>query len=501
MFRFRPRPGALLILAALCWGGPVAVGQTQPTTAQAGSGPNRSPATPPRTTGSAASRPADSVQGLSRRQRLLPAGFADASTVDEPTKTEETTDNSTETQIDPAQKPEREEFDPAVERERRKSIQGYLDPLIKDLMNELRVPGAAIAIVRRNRVYMMQGYGFGDLTTKARIDAIRTRFPVGRVSANITAAAVLHAADRGLLQLNSPADSYLPRPLPRPRGRGLTIEDLLLRKTGLAAVSQNGGFESRAQAPALDEYIRRARPAFRQRDGGPSDYEISVLGRILEGQSRLSYAEHIRQFFFRPIGMNRSSFAYLNESAKIPDGRTAAAGADLEAPAGWARPYRYEFEQGSSQSNTSTGRFKKLPARYFAPAPALGLSTTAGDMARYLVMLLDRGRFGQARLLGEEAVQQMLDIRNEDRFLRPTYYYGFEAFAAYKTEAETASDRIAAQPAAQRALITKGDLPGYAAVLCVAPEKEFGVFLATNSHSPEFRDRVLHAFLDRFVFR
>jgi CubicO group peptidase (beta-lactamase class C family) len=480
----RPRTTALLVLAVLCWAGTMGVGQTAPTADQAR--PNRSPAVAPLTRGSA-----ERQENRSNRQNRLPVRDRI------PDATADPNDASAENDDSNKQRPGREEFNPAEERERRESIQAFLDPLIKDLMSELRVPGAAIAIVRRDRVYMMQGYGFGDLTTKARVDAIRTRFPVGRISANITAAAALHAVDRGLIRLESPADAYLAAALPRPLGTSITVEDLLLRETGFAAVSENAGYASVARAPTLDEYLLRTRPAYRRRDTGPSDYEANLLGRILERQSRLRYADHIKQFFFLPIGMNRSGFAFLNADTVARDDGVAAglrtrAGADVTAPAGWARPYRYDSNKSSGEDHVS-GRFARLPARYFAPAPALGLSTTAGDMSRYLVMLLDGGRFGQARLLAEDAVGRMLDIRSEDRFLRPTYYYGLEPLRSEETG-------LAGRPAAARALVSIGDLPGYSAVLCLAPEKEFGLFLVTNSHAPKFRERVMRGFLDRFVF-
>ena len=395
LLRFRTVALACLLASLALLGHPGFAQNSNPTAGA--DGPKRSPAIGPQTRGSAATR---AKPDRSRRQNRLPANGAQPIDPANPNQSGDNNGSPTDsgkgdansTNGDDSRDPGRKAFDPEEDRRTRASIQAYLDPLIKDLMSELRIPGAAIAIVRRDRVYMLQGYGFGDLTGKARVDAIRTRFPVGRVSAALTAAAVLHAHDRGLLGLQAPADSYLEYPLPRPLGTRLRVEDLLLRETGFAAVGANGGYAAPGLAPGLDEYLKRTRPAYSRRDSGPSDYEINLLGRILERQSRLAFAAHLEQFFFRPIGMNRSSFDYLNPQNASSNARsgdttrdsaTAQPAADQNAPAGQARPYRYE----SAAVTGGEGRFIQLPARYFAPAPALGLSTTAGDMARYLVML------------------------------------------------------------------------------------------------------------------
>ena len=416
----------------------------------------RMPSIAPQTTGSAAAVTASDAARRSRRQSLLPARIppdtTDTSNTDNPTKPTSG----------------REELDPEVERERQRSLAAYMNPLMNNLMSELRVPGAVLAIVRRDRVYLLQGYGYGELTGRARVDAIRTRFPVGQISALVTAAAVLHAIDRGQLDRNVPADAYLTDALPRPLGKSITINDLLLRNSGLAALSENGGFASRGEAPGLRDYIRRKQPAFRRRDTGPSDYEFNLLGYILERSSRLAFADHLNTFFFRGLGMNASGYEFLG-SRSIPDGE--------------ARPYAYGDEA-----------YTALPVRLFAPAPALGLSTTGSDMARLLVMLSEEGRFGQARLLSETNAKRMLDTTNDDRFLRPTYYYGLQPLEEFETSTP-------GLPAARRGLVSYGDLPGYSAVVCFIPSREMGLFLATNSHSPELREKVLRGFLERFAFR
>ncbi len=498
--RFRNIALACLLATLAGLGHPGFAQNSNPTAGA--DGPKRSPAIGPQTRGSAATR---AKPDRSRRQNRLPANGGQVIDPANPNQSGDNNGSPDDSGKDDgeSQGPQRKAFDPEEERRTRASIQAYIDPLIKDLMSELRIPGAAIAIVRRDRVYMLQGYGFGDLTGKARVDAIRTRFPVGRVSAALTAAAVLHAHDRGLLGLKAPADSYLEYPLPRPLGARLSVEDLLLRETGFAAVGENGGYAAPGLAPGLDEYLKRTRPAYRRRDSGPSDYEINLLGRILERQSRLSFAAHLEQFFFRPIGMNRSSFDYLNPqnaASNIPSGDSNATqtAADQNAPAGQARPYRYEPAAAAG----GEGRYIQLPARYFAPAPALGLSTTAGDMARYLVMLLDGGRFGQARLLAKDSASRVLDLRDDDRFLRPSYRYGLEPLLADAQNSNTVRDAKSQSlvVSSRRALINRGDLPGYTAALLFAPDQEYGVFLAANSGSPQFRERVLQAFLKRFVF-
>ena len=359
----------------------------------------------------------------------------------------------------------------------RQTVQSFMDARVRSAMSRRRIPGAAIAIVRGERVYMLQGYGSGDLNSPLRkIDAIRTRFPVGQISATITAAAGLHAIDRGQLDASAPADSYLNTTLPRPFGKQLRINDLLRRETGFAALQQNGGYASAAEAPTLARYVQNF-PEFRRRSIGPSDYEFALLGYILERRSGRPFAQHLERDFFRAIGMNESSFRSLPAQRK----QNALRRARDRDIARFAKGYRLQRGQTGSVS------YSALPERVFAPAPALGLYSSAGDMSRFMVMLLNEGRFGKSRLLSKTAAKRILSTEDEDRFLQPGYRFALQPLPQFDEDPSGV-------------LLNYGDLPGYTAVLCLDPISELGLFLVANRAAPEFRDELLRAFLNRFIF-
>jgi CubicO group peptidase (beta-lactamase class C family) len=401
----------------------------------------------------------------------------------------------------------------------KQNIGAYVRTRLPVLMNEYRVPGAVLAFVRRGQVYVLDGYGYGDLEHQARVDPLRTRFPVGQISTTITTAAVLRAHDQGLLDLSVPADTYLADILPRHSGRSLTIDDLLRRQTGFAALRETAGFTAPAEVPSLADYLRRKLPDFHRRDDEASEYEISLLGHILERQSRLSFADHLDRLFLRSLGMTASSFQFPRQDtlANVTDESAATDGesAQPQTIATWARGYRYlasKHDTGEAArvaGAVSYATFEILPDLYYAPAPALGLSTTGQDMTHFIKMLLQKGVSGNARLLSEASAKRMLDVSVDDRFLRPTYYYGLTPYPYDPAPRATAdgprgdgrpysSGGVA--PPAYRILVNYATLPGYAAVLCLIPGQDTGIFFITNSFAPELRDRVLRELLDRFVF-
>ncbi len=330
-------------------------------------------------------------------------------------------------------------------------VAGFVDPIIRRSMQRHNTPGSVVCLVQNGRVYFLRGYGYADVADRVQADPWRLRFPVGQISSVFTAAAILQSRDRGLLELNTPARYYLRETLPRYDGRRITIEHLLERRTGFAPLRDNGGVENRNLLKSLSDYVYERRPRLNSRDTGPSDYEIGVLGYILERKYQSSFADHMRRSFLYPLGMRNSTFDHLED-----DDRTA-------------KSYRF-----------SNGSYTKLPELYYSPAPALGLRTSAGDMARFMAMLLDDGLLGTVRILNPDSIRRMLppsEAGTERRFA-----YGLEPF----------------QRGRARGYIRRGSLSGYAAVMVLLPERKAGIFIAQNNYAPDMYETVMRSVIDEF---
>ncbi|MCE3028710.1 class C beta-lactamase [Salinicola sp. DM10] len=83
-----------------------------------------------------------------------------------------------------------------------------VDPLIETLMQQERIAGMAVAIVRRDGVQVLD-YGVADREKRQPVDA-DTLFEIGSLSKPFTATLATLAAVRGKLDLDAPVSQYLP---------------------------------------------------------------------------------------------------------------------------------------------------------------------------------------------------------------------------------------------------------------------------------------------------
>ncbi len=121
-------------------------------------------------------------------------------------------------------------------------------------------------------------------------------------------------------------------------------------------------------------------------------------------------------------------------------------------------------------------------------APAGALYATATDMAHFMIAQLQKGRYGDARILEEETFEDLhgRGFRNHPQ-LRAYTYGGFSEFVAH----------------GQRLLAKEGDVGGFASTLVLLPEENVGFFAAFNGAFDLFgveepREELLTQFLDHY---
>ena len=83
-----------------------------------------------------------------------------------------------------------------------------VDAFIEDAMRERGVPGAAIVVVRGDRIVHMKGFGEAD--GRGRAVTPQTPFRIGSSTKSFTAMAVMQLVERGKVDLQAPVRRYLP---------------------------------------------------------------------------------------------------------------------------------------------------------------------------------------------------------------------------------------------------------------------------------------------------
>lgn len=84
------------------------------------------------------------------------------------------------------------------------------DALLNDLVNEKKVPGLAITVLKDGKTFFQKGYGYPDLENKAPIDPRKTIFRIASVSKPIASTALAHMVNDGLIDLDTSFYKYVP---------------------------------------------------------------------------------------------------------------------------------------------------------------------------------------------------------------------------------------------------------------------------------------------------
>ena len=158
-------------------------------------------------------------------------------------------------------------------------------------------------------ILLSKGYGAANLEHSIP-NTPQTKFRLGSITKQFTAAAILKLQEQNLLNVNNSLATYLPE---YPHGEQITVHQLLNHTSGIPNYTSFKDFESKKTTPMkLDELIDwfKDRPlAFTP--GKRFSYSNSgyvVLTKIIETVSDLSYADYLKRYIFEPLEMTNSGY-------------------------------------------------------------------------------------------------------------------------------------------------------------------------------------------------
>ncbi|MEO9891602.1 serine hydrolase domain-containing protein [Aurantibacter sp.] len=84
------------------------------------------------------------------------------------------------------------------------------DALLSILVNDKKVPGIAITVIKAGDILLQKGYGYADIASQKLIDPKRTVFRIASISKNIAAATLAHLIDEEVINLDASFYDYVP---------------------------------------------------------------------------------------------------------------------------------------------------------------------------------------------------------------------------------------------------------------------------------------------------
>lgn len=342
----------------------------------------------------------------------------------------------------------------------RPELEAFVDGVVQRAMTRDHIAGVTISVVQNGQVVLKKGYGFANLGQRRPVDPDKTLFRIASISKTFTWIALMNEIESGHMRLDGPVNLYLPEPLQlKDQGKKtqVRLRDLM---------THTGGFEDRAMGQLFErdpnrirplaDYLRQERPR-RVREPGLlpsySNYGVALAGAAVANVTGKPFEQLISEEIILPAGMRHTTF---REARPWRDNLPAPMSEDLAA----------ELSDGFSW--TSLG-WKVQPREFIGQvAPAGSASSTAGDMARYMTLLLNGGVIDGKTVFSPKTAQA---------FRTPMYRPAPEA-AGWN-----AGFQDIPLPGGRRGFGHAGATLFFHSNMVIAPDLGLGVFISVNTDS------------------
>ncbi len=346
-------------------------------------------------------------------------------------------------------------------------LEAYIDGVIYSQMDEHNIVGATLAVVQDGEIVLSKGYGYADFENRIPVDPAKTLFRPGSTSKLFTWTAVMQLVEQGLLDLQTDINEYLDFEIAdQLYGKGhaappgpITMTHLLTHTPGFEDKGQDLFVLSVEEMLSLEDYLKTHIPARVFPPGevmAYSNYGTALAGYIVERVSGLPFAEYVETNIFNPLGMHNSTFRQ-----PLPDNLAN----------NMARAY-----------NFFNGDFYEGGFEYIAALPAGSMSSTANDMARFMIAHLQNGVYGETQILEEVTAREMHRRQFTHHPLQDGMTYGFIE-----------------QTINGRRIINHGGNTFLFATGCyLFPEENTGLFVSYSGGTGLEREALFTAFMDRY---
>ena len=261
---------------------------------------------------------------------------------------------------------------------------------ILERMEFYKVPGVSIAVVENGKIKWAKGYGYANTDTETKVNA-NTLFQAGSISKPLSALAALKLFENDSLDLNKNVNYYLKKwQIPEnkfTKTKKITLEKLLTHTAGMT-VHGFPGYKQTDDFPEIIDVLNGKGNTpkivvdtipgsiWRYSGGG-----YTVMEKVIEDVSGLSFDEYMSKNILLPIGMKNSTYQ---------------------------QPITKVWQNNISAAYDGNGKLIKGLWNNYPEQAAAGLWTTASDLALYCIEIQDIIQGKKDGILTKKTVDRML---------------------------------------------------------------------------------------------
>lgn len=363
-------------------------------------------------------------------------------------------------------------------------IESFTDATVSALMQRDHVLGVTVAVVQNGTPLLIKGYGYDRLTPRRAVDARSSLFRIGSITKTFTWIAVRQEIEAGRIKLDGPVAAYLPEDIfgKDRRFKPVRMRDLMAHTGGFEDTSLGHLFRlDEGRIESTDTYFRRHAPQRLREPGSFATYSNYGAALAARAAARTAEAQDVPTLMearlFRPLGLTSTTLREPYDPALLHP-NAAAEGLPAPMPGGLSD----RLSQGFVWDGAT---FRPQPFDHALPmAGALGASSSAPDMARYMSLLLGNGSFDGATLFGPSSAQAF----RSPLLTMPTGYNGWAS-----------GFRIGETAQGLKTYGHSGATLWFNANMILVPELGLGIFIAANTETGDTLTRAYPELLIRHV--
>jgi CubicO group peptidase (beta-lactamase class C family) len=344
-----------------------------------------------------------------------------------------------------------------------------IDSVLNQILKDQHVAGFSVAIVKGDEVIYSKGFGYRDVENKKPVTP-NTLFAIGSSTKAFTASLIGLLQKDGKLTLEDKATSVLPslRFYNDEMNAQITIRDLMTHRTGLPRYDFSWFLFNTSNRDSMIHRVRYMQPTAGVREKWQyNNFMYLAQGIIVEKMSGKTWEQNIKEKFFDPLEMKRSTTDF-NVFKNDPD---------------VSLPYVVVKDTV----------IQKIP--YYninGMGPAGSINSSANDMANWLKIWISGGFYKKKEILptnyiAEAASSQMVMAAglpgvNEDIHIA-NYGLGW-MISSYRGHYMVEHG---------------GNINGFSAEVAFFPGDELGIVVLTNQNSSQAPNLMRNSIADRIL--
>ncbi|NQT81016.1 MAG: serine hydrolase [Candidatus Aminicenantes bacterium] len=340
-----------------------------------------------------------------------------------------------------------------------------LEKFINKTMEEWKVPGLGISILKDGNVVFSQGFGLRDVKRSMPVTP-RTLFAIGSCTKAFTAVTMGILVDEGKLGWDTPVKEYLPTfKLKDPFAtEKMTPRDLVCHRSGLPRHDLMW-YNSSASRKELFDRLQYLEPSKDFRTTYQYQNLMFMTAGYMVGKiAGESWERFVRNRIIVPLGMNNSNFS-VNDSQKDID---------------FALPYMEKDD-----------KIIEIPFRNIdTVGPAGSINSNVTDMANWLYLNLNKGKLGEQQIISEANLKE---IHSPQMISSKSYKYDETFYSTYGMGWGITAYR------GHLKLQHGGGIDGFTALVTFMPRDNIGIVILINKSGTPLPSIIANNVYDRLL--